>query len=168
MMKKSIENEKNKSNNLQIKTEGNNDLNNINMVKGIITNKEVKTETDNQEKKINKINSNNKIKKNYMKSSSNANKINNLIDQPKYVRDFKIPFENIGVTRNIKKTVSSNISNTNSNINNTKSYSKIQRHKYTNTGLILKNSNISNFHSNNIESKMKVNTNQNISNAQKI
>lgn len=50
-MKKSIENEKNKSNNLQIKTEGNNDLNNINMVKGIITDKEVKTEADNQEKK---------------------------------------------------------------------------------------------------------------------
>jgi hypothetical protein len=138
------------------------------MVKGIITDKEVKTEADNQEKKINKINSNNKIKKNYIKSSANGNKINNLFDQPKYVREFKIPFENIGVTRNIKKTVSSNISNTNSNINNTKSYSKIQRHKYTNTGLILKNSNISNFHSNNVDSKMKVNTNPNISNAQKI
>ena len=132
------------------------------MIKGITVDKEVKTETDNQEKKIIKINSNYKIKKDHIKSSSNVKKITNLIDQSKYNRAFNIPIETLCCTRNIKKNTSKYITKTNSTTN--KSYSKIQKHKYTNTGLILKNTNISNFYSNNNEIKMKVNTNPNISN----
>ena len=158
-----LEKEKNKFSNLHIKTEGNNDLENINMKKGIVIDKELKTETDNQEKKIIKINSNNKLKKNHLKSSSNVNKINNLIDQNKYNRAFNIPLENLCCTRNIKKNILNNMTNTSSNLNN-KSYSKIQKHKNINTGLILKNLNINNFYTRNIEPKMKVNTNPNISN----
>ena len=162
MINKNLEKDKKKVSNLLIKTEGNNYSENMNMIKGITVDKEVKTETDNQEKKIIKINSNYKIKKDHIKSSSNVKKITNLIDQSKYNRAFNIPIETLCCTRNIKKNTSKYITKTNSTTN--KSYSKIQKHKYTNTGLILKNTNISNFYSNNNEIKMKVNTNPNISN----
>ena len=66
--------------------------------------------------------------------------------------------DNIIGTRNIKKNCI-----TGNNTNN-KSFNKNQNYKYNNTGLILKNANISNFSSNKPEQKMKVNTNSNITN----
>ena len=149
IINKITEMEKTKSGNIQIKTQGNNEPDNI-----IIIDKGLKTEVDLQEKKIN----NNKIKKNPIKSSSNVNKINNLFEHNKFNRAFNLPIDNIIGTRNIKKNCI-----TGNNTNN-KSFNKNQNLKYNNTGLILKNANISNFSSNNPEQKMKVNTNPNITN----
>ena len=153
IMNKNIEMDKKKNSNIQIKTETINDTDNI-----MIIDKGLKTETDIQEKNIN-----NKIKKNNIKSSSNVSKLSNLIEHNKYRRAFKLPIDNIIGKRNIKKNYSNNIKNSNNNSNN-KSYNKIQKHKYTSTGIILKNTNISNFSTNNGEQKMKVNTNPNIAN----
>ena len=157
IIEKSKETDKIKNNGIQIKIEGSNEPDNF-----IIIDKGVKTEVDNQEKKIN--NMNNKIKKNHIKSSSNVNKINGLIDQNKYNRAFNIPIDGIYGTRNIKKNISNIIGSISSNTN--KSYSKNnQNHKNINTGLILKNNNISNFsNNNNNDQKVKVNTNPNITN----
>ena len=146
--------EKTKSGNIQIKTEGNNEQENI-----IYINKGLKTESI-KEKKINK---NNIIRKNHIKSSSNVNKINNFSAHNKYQKAFNLPLENVLGARSNKKNGGS-INNTNNN----KSYNKIQKHKLISTGLILKNSQISNFLSNNLEQKMRVNTNPNINNRNKI
>ncbi len=156
IIEKNKETDKIKNNGIQIKIEGSTEPDNF-----IIIDKGVKTEIDNQEKKINNIN--NKIKKNHIKSSSNVNKINCLIEQNKYNRAFNIPIDNIYGTRNIKKNISNIIGNISSNTN--KSYSKNHNHKNINTGLILKNNNISNFsNNNNNDQKVKVNTNPNITN----
>ena len=174
---KNIDIEKTKKNNdILIKIEGNNAPEN-----NTIINKVLKTEVDTLEKIKNKININNKIKKNHIKSSSNVNKLNNLIDQNKYNRVFNLPLDNAYGTRNIKKNISNIIgttycntnANTNTNINpniNNKSYSKKHDKKTIkiNTGLLLKNNNISNFsNNNNDDEKMKVNTNPNIINNNK-
>ena len=155
IIEKNKETDKIKNNGIQIKIEGSTEPDNF-----IIIDKGVKTEIDNQEKKINNIN--NKIKKNHIKSSSNVNKINCLIEQNKYNRAFNIPIDNIYGTRNIKKNISNIIGSISSNTN--KSYSKNHNHKNINTGLILKNNNISNFSNNNNDQKVKVNTNPNITN----
>ena len=145
--------EKTKSGNVQIKTQGNSETDNI-----IIIDKGLKTEIDLQEKK----NNNNKIKKNHIKSSSNVSKLNNLFEHTKYNRAFNLPIDNAIGTRNIKKNCSNYITTINNG--NNKSFNKNQIHKYNNTGLILKNNNISNFANNNPEQKVKVNTNPNITN----
>ena len=147
---KNSEIEKTKSGNIQLKTEVNIEPENL-----IILDKGLKTEINIQDKK-------NPLKENHIKSSSNVNKLNNLKEYNKYHRVFNIPIDNLMGKRNIKKTYSNN-----TNINNTsnnKSYNKVKKHKYTSTGLILKNTNYSNFSSNNQEPKMKVNTNPNINN----
>lgn len=149
--------EKTKSGNIQIKTQGNinNDSENI-----IIIDKGLKTEIDLQQNK----NKNYKIKKNHIKSSSNVNKINNLFEHNKYHRAFNLPnlpIDNIIGTRNFNKNCSNYM--TTNNTSNNKSFNK-NLNKHFNTGLILKNTNISNFGSNNVEQKMKVNTNPNMTN----
>ena len=151
IINKKSEIEKTKSGNIQIKTEGNIEHENI-----IFIDKGLKTEIDLKEKKNNKTNI---IRKNHIKSSSNANKMNNISGHTKYHKAFNLPLESIlGVRNNIKNWRSIN------NANNNKSYNKIQKHKLINTGLIIKNAHISNFSSNNVEQKMKVNTNPNITN----
>ena len=140
-------------NNIQIKTE-------INNIPDIIIDKGLKTEIDIQDKDKDK---NNKVKNN-IKSSTNFNKLENLLENNKYHRALNIPIDNMIGKRNTKKNYSNNVNNSNT-ANNNKSFNKIQKHKYTSTGLFLKNSNISNFSTtNNAEQKMKVNTNPNITN----
>ena len=155
IINKNSEIEKTKSGSIQIKTPGNNETDN-----NIITDKGIKTETDLQEKKDNL---NNKIKKNHIKSSSNVNKLNNIFEHNRYSRAFNLPMDNAIVTRNIKKNGSNYITAIN-NGNSNKSFNKNQTHKYNHPGLILKNSNISNFSNNIPEQKVKVNTNPNITN----
>ena len=136
-------------NNIQIKTEINNEPENF-----IIIDKGLKTEIDKDK--------NNKVK-NHIKSSTNFNKLNNLIENNKYNRALNIPIDSMIGKRNTKKNLSNNINS--SNTGNNKSFNKIQKYKYTSTGLFLKNTNINNFsNNNNTEQKMKVNTNPNITN----
>ena len=150
MINKNSEIEKTNSCNIQIKTESNIVPENL-----IYNDQGLKTEINFQDKK-NPINHKN------IKSSSNVNKLNGLIEHNKYHRAFNIPVDNLIRKRNINKNYSNNI-NISNNTNN-QSYNKIQKNKYTSTGLIIKNNNYSNFTSNNTEQKMKVNTNPNIVN----
>ena len=150
IINKNSEIDKEKSCKIPIKTESNIVAENL-----IYNDKGLKTEINLQDKK-NPLNHKN------IKSSSNVNKLNSLIEHNKNHRAFNIPVDNIIRKRNIKKNYSNNINI--SNTANNQSYNKIQKNKYTSTGLIIKNNNYSNFTSINTEQKMKVNTNPNIVN----